>query len=169
MLRPSVGLTMLFVAACGLVAGQSIADDAKERKIELKSATVAELEKHVASQKGKPFVLIVWSLDCEYCQISMKNMAEEKRKRKNFNIVTLSTDSAEDAEAVALMKKKLASVGMSRNAWAFGAAPPEELRYAIDPKWHGEKPRSYWFTANGESVAYSGMITAATIDRFYGR
>lgn len=123
----------------------------------------------VASQKGKPFVLIVWSLDCEYCQISMKNMAEEKRKRKNFNIVTLSTDSAEDAEAVVLMKKKLASVGMSRNAWAFGAAPPEELRYAIDPKWHGEKPRSYWFTANGESVAYSGMITAATIDRFYGR
>lgn len=117
----------------------------------------------VASQKGKPFVLIVWSLDCEYCQVSMKNLAQEKRKRKNLNVVTLATDSVEDPYAVALMKKKLASVGMSGNAWAFGAAPPEQLRYAIDPKWHGEKPRSYWFNARGESVAYSGVITGTTI------
>jgi hypothetical protein len=120
----------------------------------------------VESQKGKPFVLVIWSLDCEYCGISMKNLAQEKRKRGSFNIVTLSTDSATEPDAVALMKKKLQSVGMTANAWAYSDAIPEQLRYAIDPSWYGEKPRSYWFNAHGESIAHSGVISAAVIEKF---
>jgi glutaredoxin len=123
----------------------------------------------VASQKGKPFVLVVWSLDCPYCQASMKTLAEERRKRKDLNVVTLSTDSATDAQAVVQIRKKLASVGMSADAWAYGNAPQEQIQYALDPKWHGEKPRSYWFNAKGESVAYSGEITAATVAKLAAR
>jgi len=119
----------------------------------------------VASQKDKPFVLVVWSLECEYCQASLSALAREKRKRKELNVVTLATDDAGDPQAVALMKKKLAASGMTGNAWAFGDAPPEQLRYAIDPKWHGEMPRSYWFNARGERTAYSGTITPAVIAR----
>jgi hypothetical protein len=118
-----------------------------------------------ASQKGKPFVLVVWSLECEYCQTSLSALAREKRKQKDLNVVTLATDDAGDPQAVALMKKKLAASGLTGNAWAFGDAPPEQLRYAIDPKWHGEMPRSYWFNARGERIAYSGTITPALIDR----
>jgi hypothetical protein len=127
------------------------------------------MERIVATQKGKSFVLVIWSLDCEYCQASLKNLAEEKRKRKDLRIVTLSTDSLGDPQAVALMKKKLDSTGMSNNAWAYGDGPPEQLRYAIDPKWHGEMPRSYWFNARGERVAYSGVITAETIAKLAAR
>ncbi|WP_242489869.1 TlpA family protein disulfide reductase [Noviherbaspirillum cavernae] len=123
----------------------------------------------VESRKGQPFVLIVWSLDCTYCQQSLKTLAEEKRKRKNLHVVTLATDALDDPQAAALMKKKLAAVGMRGNAWAFGAAPPEQLRYAIDPKWHGEIPRTYWFNARGESVAHSGVVTAATIEKLMAR
>ncbi|WP_052452593.1 TlpA family protein disulfide reductase [Noviherbaspirillum autotrophicum] len=120
----------------------------------------------VASQKGQPFVLVVWSLDCEYCQASLKTLAQEKRKRKNLHVVTLSTDALDDEQAVALMNARLASLAMAGNAWAFGEAPPEQLRYAIDSKWHGEKPRSYWFNAKGESTAYSGVITPQVIAKF---
>jgi hypothetical protein len=127
------------------------------------------LEHIVDTQKGKPFVLVVWSLDCQYCQVSLKNLAKEKHKRKDLHVVTLSTDPLGDPEAVALMKKKLESAGMSGNAWAYGDAPPEQLRYAIDPKWHGEMPRSYWFNARGERVAYSGVITADAIAKLAGR
>ncbi len=123
----------------------------------------------VASQKGKPFVLVVWSLDCTYCQASLKNLSAEKRKRKDLKVVTLSTDSAKDPEAVAQIRKRLASAGMSADAWAYGDAPPEQLQYAVDPKWHGEKPRSYWFNAKGESVPYSGVITSATVAKLAGR
>jgi hypothetical protein len=58
---------------------------------------------------------------------------------------------------------------MTRNAWAFGSTPPEQLRYVIDPKWHGEKPRSYWFNARGEKIAYSGVLTPATIQKLSSR
>jgi hypothetical protein len=115
----------------------------------------------VESRKGKPFVLLVWSLDCEYCQASLKALAQEKRKR--LNIVTLSTDALDDPQAAALMQKRLGSLGMTDDAWAFGSASPEQLRYAIDPKWHGEKPRSYWFDAQGKKIAYSGVLTPAAI------
>ncbi|RJF98034.1 hypothetical protein [Noviherbaspirillum saxi] len=127
------------------------------------------LERIVAQQKGKAFVFVVWSLDCEYCQASLKTLSQEKRKRKDLQVVTLATDPVADPQAVALMKKKLESVGMSANAWAYGNAPPEQLRYALDQKWHGEKPRSYWFNARGERVAYSGVITAETIAKMTAR
>ena len=120
----------------------------------------------VASQKGQPFVLVVWSLDCEYCQASLKTLAAEKRKNRNLRVVTLSTDALDDEQALAMMRARLAVLAMTGNAWAFGDAPPEQLRYAIDSKWHGEKPRSYWFNAKGERVAYSGIITPEVIAKF---
>lgn len=119
----------------------------------------------VAQQKGKPFVLVLWSLDCEYCLASLKTLGQEKRRRKNLRVVTLSTDAAADPELAPMMRQRLAAFGLPGHAWAYGDAPAEQLRYMIDPKWRGEKPRSYWFNARGERVAHSGLITAATIDR----
>ncbi len=127
------------------------------------------LARIVATQKGKPFVLIVWSLDCVYCQASLKTLAQEKRRHKELTVVTISTDAVDDPDAVALMQTRLGALGMMRHAWAFGMAPPEQLRYAIDPAWHGEKPRSYWFDARGGKTGYSGVITAAMIERFSPR
>ncbi|HJV80371.1 hypothetical protein [Noviherbaspirillum sp.] len=123
----------------------------------------------VERQKGKPFILVVWSLDCVYCQASLKTLSQEKRKHKELRVVTVSTDAVDDAEATTLMQERLGALGMKSNAWAFGMAPPEQLRYAIDPKWHGEKPRSYWFDASGNRTAYSGVITAEMIGRFVSR
>lgn len=128
------------------------------------------LSRIVESQRGKPFVLVVWSLDCVYCQTSLKNLSEEKSKGKgkgrDLNIITISTDSSSDQEAVAMMKQRLEPLGLAGNAWAYGNAAPEQLRYAIDPKWHGEKPRSYWFDAAGARVANSGVITSKTIAKW---
>jgi hypothetical protein len=30
-------------------------------------------------------------------------------------------------------------------------------------RWRGEKPRSYWYDAQGQRIAYSGVITPAVI------
>lgn len=119
----------------------------------------------VAQQQGKPFVLVLWSLDCQYCLASLKTLGEEQRKRKGLRVVTLSTDAAADPELGPMMRQRLAGFGLPGNAWAYGDAPAEQLRYIIDPKWHGEKPRSYWFNARGERIAHSGVITVATIDK----
>lgn len=127
------------------------------------------LERIVAGQRGRPFVLLVWSLDCVYCQASLDTLARERRARKNLRIVTLSTDSLDDPEAATLMRRRLTALGMTADAWAFGAAPAEQLRYAIDPKWHGEMPRSYWFNGRGDKVAHSGVLTPAVIAQLSSR
>jgi hypothetical protein len=124
------------------------------------------LQRIVAEQKGKPFVLVVWSLDCSFCQTSLDNLVAEQRRRKDLRIVTLSTDTLGDRETMAASVKRLQALGLTNNAWAFGDEPPEHLRYALDPRWHGEKPRSYWFNAKGEKTAYSGVITPPLIDKF---
>ncbi len=123
----------------------------------------------LASHTGKPFVLLLWSPDCEYCQASLKTLAKEKHKHKELLIVTVATDSMTDPQTVALVQKRLTTLGMNTNAWAFGAAPPEQLHYAIDPKWRGEMPRSYWFDAKGNKVAYSGVLTSALINKLASR
>lgn len=115
----------------------------------------------VASQHGKPFVLLIWSLDCAYCQTSFTTLAQEQRK--GLRVITLATDIVENADTTALLSQKLQTFGITSHAWAFGTALPEQLRYAIDPKWHGEVPRSYWFNAHGKSIAHSGVLTPAIV------
>lgn len=146
--------------AMALPASAPAADDAALQAFEPDS-----LARLVAQQKGKPFVLVIWSLDCEYCIASLKTLGEEQRKRKHLRLVTLATDAADDPQLAPLIRQRLAAFGVRGPAWAYGNAPEEQLRYAIDPKWYGEKPRSYWFNAHGERVAHSGVITPVIIDK----
>src|SRR4051794_36944545 len=59
-----------------------------------------------AAHKGKPFVVMVWSLDCDYCQPSFDSLAQAKRKN-GLDVVTIATDRADDAQAAGLIRKKL--------------------------------------------------------------
>lgn len=104
-------------------------------------------------------------LRCDYCEPSFAALGDAWR-RTGLDVVTIAADRADDPEAGTLIRKKLAAAGLDRNIWAFGAAPPEQLRYAIDPKWRGEMPRSYWFDASGNYKAHSGLVTLETVARF---
>ena len=97
--------------------------------------------------------------------ISLRALAREKRKHKALKGITLATDPLADTQAATLLRKRLESAGLMADAWAFGSAAPERLRYATDAGWHGEMPRSYWFNATGERTPYSGMLTPAMITR----
>lgn len=122
----------------------------------------------VASRQGKPFVVLLWSLDCAYCTPSFEALGNAKRKY-GLDIVTIATDPAGDLEIARLIGKKLSPHGLTENAWAFGSVPEERLRYIIDPKWHGELPRSYWFDRDGKVTAYSGVVTKETAARHLGK
>lgn len=149
-------ITALLLASLGMLA---------HARTPVKVFEPQSLEQILAAHKGQPFVLIVWSLDCVYCKASMAALAQEKRVRPRFNIVTLATDPMGDPQTDALIDERLRSVGLTNGAWAFGTTPPEQLRYAVDPKWHGETPRSYWYDAQGKRVAYSGLLAPAMIEK----
>jgi len=119
----------------------------------------------VAAHHGRPFVVLVWSMDCEFCQASLDTLARVRTTRHDFDIVTVSTDPLADAELAAQSTRRLDSIGLLHDAWSFGAQAPEQLRFAIDPRWRGEKPRSYWFDAAGRRTAHSGVITPELIDK----
>ncbi|MBA5606190.1 hypothetical protein H3H36_12585 [Duganella sp. FT3S] len=138
---------------------------AAEAKLAVAPFEADSLAQIVRTHAGKPFVLILWSLDCVYCQASLNALAEQKRSHPALEIVTLSTDGVGDPQTDALVEQRLRKLALTTNAWGFGAAPPEQLRYAIDPKWHGEMPRSYWFDAQGRRTPHSGVLTPATIDQ----
>lgn len=117
----------------------------------------------IASEAGHPYVLVVWSLDCTYCHASMKNLAATKGG-PDFDIVTLAIESADDPKNADAIGTATSHLGARAINWAFGDEPAEQLRYQIDPKWHGELPRSYWYDANGRMVsAHSGLLTPTII------
>jgi hypothetical protein len=151
--RPVIGIAL---AAMCMVAG---ADP-------IRAFGPDSMQRIVDAHRGEPFVLVLWSLDCAFCGESFHTLEQARLHRKDFAVVTVSTDPVDDPELGPLIREHLSKFGMDHDAWAFGALPPERLRYAIDRSWHGEKPRSYWFNARGERVAYSGVITAAVIDKY---
>jgi len=131
----------------------------------LKSFEPQSVEQIAAAHRGKPFVVLVWSMDCEFCQHSLDVLSKARAANPSFDIVTITTDPLSDAALAQTVKKRLSGIDLLSDAWSFGGLAPERLRYAIDPRWRGEKPRSYWYNAQGQRVAYSGVITAAVIDK----
>jgi thiol-disulfide isomerase/thioredoxin len=129
------------------------------------SDSLAHIE---SAHRGKPFVVVLWSLDCVYCQPGFAALAKAKRQH-GVDVVMVATDRIDQGDNARMIAKKLEAPALRANAWAFGAAPPEQLRYAIDPKWHGETPRSYWYDATGARTARSGMITPQLISEFLRR
>lgn len=118
-----------------------------------------------AAHAGKPWVLMVWSLDCAYCHESFAALAEAQRAH-GVEVVALAMDRADDAQARAAIAAHVGGSGLRAEVWAFGAQSPERLRHAIDPSWRGEMPRTYWYTAKGRGAAFSGRITARVAARF---
>jgi len=131
----------------------------------LKPFEPQSVEQIAASHKGKPFVVLVWSMDCEFCQHSLDVLAKARAANPGLDIVTITTDPLSDTALSHMVKNRLSGIDLLSDAWSFGGLAPERLRYAIDPRWRGEKPRSYWYDAQGQRVAYSGVITPAVIEK----
>lgn len=147
---------VLFFLLLALAVCIDVAPAAAEEKIQPFES--GSFERIIAAGKGKPLVVVLWSLTCDYCEPSFDALTDAKRS-KGLEVVTIVTDRADDQDAARLIRKKLSRHGLTSNIWAFGVAPAEHLRYDIDPKWRGEMPRSYWVKSNGQMQAYSGMIT----------
>lgn len=129
----------------------------------------ASLEQIVASHRGKPFVLLVWSMDCEFCQASLEVLSKARAADPALDIVTVTTDPIADTVLTGQVRARLAALALTGDTWSFGAESPERLRYVLDPDWRGEKPRSYWYDASGKRVAYSGMIKPARVAQWRKR
>ena len=120
-----------------------------------------------AAHAGKPYVLVLWSLYCEPCRDEMAQWGPLKKKHPGVAFVLVSTDLAEDRAAVAAFLERHELGGVE--SWMFADEFAERVRYAIDPAWRGELPRTYLFDAGHRRTAHSGRLDAKALDAWLAR
>lgn len=115
--------------------------------------------------EGKPFVVSLWSIDCAPCRVELKLLGELKKNDPDFPLVVISTDSIENREEAAdiLDNYELQDI----KTWMFADAFVERLRYSVDPLWHGELPRSYFFKADHSFESHSGVLTREQVQNYF--
>ena len=116
---------------------------------------------------GRPFILTLWSLTCHHCAKELQTLGRLARSDRTLPLVIVSTDTPAEAREIraALQRFGLAHI----DTWVFADAVPERLRYAIDPSWRGELPRSYLFDAAHRREAHSGLLGEAQLRQWLRR
>ena len=123
----------------------------------LKAFTSDSYQQIISSNTGKPFMLAIWSTTCPSCIKDMAALKAVHKAQPDIKIVMLSTDDiAETAEAQKILQSnQLTDV----EHWIYAEENTQKLQYAIDPKWYGELPRTYFFNKAGQREGVSGALS----------
>ncbi|MFK5914211.1 MAG: redoxin domain-containing protein [Woeseiaceae bacterium] len=108
-------------------------------------------------RQEKPFVLVLWSLDCPSCYKELEMLGHLNSENTGRNIVLVSTDiEASQSELQAVLEKyKLENI----ESWVFSGDSDALLRFEIDRSWYGELPRSYFVKTQNNVNAVSGILS----------
>lgn len=128
---------------------------------EVRTFTADSLAGIKARFAGRPFIVTLWSLTCHHCVKELQMLGKLARSERALPLVIVSTDTPAEAREIQAALKRF---GLDRfDTWVFADAVPERLRFAIDPAWRGELPRSYLFDAAHKREAHSGLMNEAQL------
>ncbi len=124
----------------------------------LKTFTQGSYQQLLTQYKNKPFALIIWSTTCPSCLKEMPLIKKLHQAHPGLNLVMLTVDDAQVVTQIndVLEKNQLTDL----EQWVFSEDNSEKLRFEIDPSWYGELPRTYFFSANHQRSAISGVLPA---------
>lgn len=123
---------------------------------ELRSFNTGSLATIQQIYAGRPFILTFWSLTCAHCAKELQLFGKWARAGRCLPLVIVSTDSLADEPAV---RATLQHHGLGEaDVWLFADPLPERLRYAVDPAWYGELPRTYFYDSAHRREAHSGVL-----------
>lgn len=138
-------LAVLFAA---LLATPAFAD--------IQPFTTGSLDTITAQRAGRPFVLVLWSVDCAPCMRELRMLGDLGRQQPAFEYVLIATD---EAGALADVRHTLKNFGLEQaDNWIFADSFHERLRYQIDANWFGELPRAYLYDRDHNRTAVSGAL-----------
>ncbi|MBA4143217.1 MAG: redoxin domain-containing protein [Nitrosospira sp.] len=143
--------------------GMSIASAAET----IRPFTSGSLGQVLANREGKPFILVMWSLDCQYCPTELRILSELKRSHPNLDVVLVATDTVDDAPQLVSRAK---SYGLGQvEQWVFAEDIPERLRLEIDGRWYGEVPRTYFYDRKHQREVRSGLVSKDFFEQWLAR
>ncbi|SFW29022.1 hypothetical protein SAMN05216414_11246 [Nitrosovibrio sp. Nv17] len=120
------------------------------------------LEGILGARTGKPFVLVLWSLDCQYCPTELKMLGDLKRSKPALDIVLIATDPVSEASRLV---SRIKGYDMGKvEQWAFADDIPERLRFEIDSRWYGEVPRTYFYNRQHQREARTGLVSRQFVE-----
>ncbi len=123
----------------------------------------ADSMKEIYARRGPaPFVLAFWSLSCAYCPEELAMLGTLVRRHESSALVLVSTDTPDDETAILATLQRHALT--SAEAWVFADPFVERLRHAIDPRWRGELPRTYFIRDGHIARAVSGQVKRSEIE-----
>lgn len=110
----------------------------------------------LAQRQGRPFVLVFWSSSCGYCPAELKALSVIRKANPKLGVVLVSADTPEEAPLAA---KLAAKYGLGKaEQWIFADEMEERLRFDIDPRWHGELPRTHFYDREHRTEVISGIV-----------
>ena len=152
-------LRTLAALAAALLAATASADE--PRVFEAHSMQAIERE-----HAGSPFLVAVWATDCPPCRHELALLSDFAAEHPELRVVLIATDPPANSASVARVLDSFALPGA--DAWRFGNGGAERLRYAIDPGWRGEMPRTYLYDEDGDRVGISGPLSTELLQRWLG-
>ncbi|HUX62574.1 TlpA family protein disulfide reductase [Sulfuricella sp.] len=131
---------------------------------ELKPFVAGSIKEITAARQGKPFILGMWSLTCTHCREELVLLSDLLKKHPDLDLILISTDTPEEGEAISATLRQSGLGGAE--AWVFADPFAERLRFEIDPKWHGELPRTYLYDSSHKAQAFSGKLDALQMEQW---
>lgn len=161
---PVKGVLRYLALMLALVLGYSSTAGAVEN---VRPFTAGSFSKVLAERQGKPFILVLWSLDCQYCPTELKMLSELKRSHPKLDVVLVATDTIGDAPQLIARTQ---SYGMGKiDQWVFAEDVPERLRLEIDGRWYGEVPRTYFYDHKHQREVKSGLVNKKVFEDWLSR
>jgi len=133
-------------------------------EVSVEAADAAKVKELASNKTGKVRVINVWSTTCGPCVAEFPDLIDTYRRyqRRPFDLITISTDSKKDADAVKkfLVKehlpasphsaKAMAKEGRKTNNYHYQSDDLDALANALDPKWEGPMPHTVVIAPNGK-------------------
>ena len=109
----------------------------------------------IQQHTGQSFLLIFWSLDCPSCfqELEVISQLPEAVQKK---IVLISTNDDELKQDIinTITEFNLTQIDI----WLFEQENAHYLRQQVDPTWHGELPKAYYFNSDHQRQILTGVL-----------
>lgn len=124
-----------------------------------------QFDKIKQQYQGKQWMVLMWSLDCPPCFKELAHVSKLKEGNPQLPVVLINADGdAQLSGERAALIAKYGLTGLTNLHFEDGQA--SQSRFAIDPSWYGELPRSYFYKADGTRKAKSGLVSEVALTKW---
>ncbi len=129
--------------------------------------TSGSYQQLLADNANRPFMLIIWSVNCSSCLKDMALLSDIHQSRPELKIIMLAADELSAIEQIQpiLEKHHLSEL----ENWVYAEENTQKLQFEIDPKWYGELPRTYFFDKAHQRTGVSGVMSKADYDAMFAK